>query len=79
MLLELCQTQEKLKEKVEELYTSLNVHDAFPKLANVDLEFVQILLMARDLKINLRKCVIGSFFKWDKLNQAMKGHHQLLG
>lgn len=78
-LLELRQTQEKLKEKVEELYASLNVHDAFPELADVDLEFVRILLMARDLKINIRKRAVGSFFEWDKLDQAMKGRHQPLG
>ena len=71
--------QEKLKEKVEELYASLNIHDAFPKLANIDLEFKQILLMAWDLKIHIRKCAVGSFFKWDKLDQAMKGHHQPIG
>ena len=78
-LLELCETQEKLKEKVKELYASLNVHDTFPELADVDLEFVRILLMARDLKINIRKRAVGSFFEWDKLDQAMKGHHQPLG
>jgi len=78
-LFKLCQTQEKLKDKVEELYASLNVHNGFPKLADVDLEFMQTLLMARDLKINIRKCAVGSFFEWDKLDQATKGRHQLLG
>ena len=78
-LLELRETQEKLKDKVEELYASLNVHDAFPELVDVDLEFVRTLLMARDLKINIRKRAIGSFFEWDKLDQATKGRHQLLG
>ena len=78
-LFELRQTQEKLKDKVEELYASLNVHDGFPELADVDLEFVRTLLMARDLKINIRKRAIGSFFEWDKLDQATKGRHQPLG
>jgi len=78
-LFELCQTQEKLKDKVEELYASLNVHDGFPELADVDLKFVWTLLMARDLKINIRKRVVGSFFEWDKLDQATKGRHQPLG
>lgn len=64
---------------MEELYASLNVHDSFPELANVDLEFVQILLMARDLKINIRKRAIGSFFEWDKLDRATKGRQQPLG
>ncbi|KIK01824.1 hypothetical protein K443DRAFT_122207 [Laccaria amethystina LaAM-08-1] len=37
----LRETQEKLKEQVEELYASLNVHDSFPELANVDLDFFE--------------------------------------
>ena len=74
----LQRTHERLKDKVEELYASLNVQEAFPELANVDLKFVQTLFMAWDLKINIRKCAIGSFFEWDKLDQATKGRHQLL-
>lgn len=72
-------TQESLKEKVEALYASLNVHDAFPELQGIDLEFVRTLLMARDLKINIRKRAIGSFFEWDKLDQATGGREQPIG
>ncbi|KAG1845653.1 hypothetical protein F4604DRAFT_1595417 [Suillus subluteus] len=35
--------------------------------------------MARDLKINIRKCAIGSFFEWDKLDRAVGGANQALG
>ena len=35
------------------LYASLNIHDRFPELHGVDLEFVRTLLLARDLKINI--------------------------
>ena len=51
----LNRTQERLKEKVEELYSSLNIPDSFPELESVDLEFVRLLVLARDLKINIRK------------------------
>ncbi|TFK61292.1 hypothetical protein BDN72DRAFT_863712 [Pluteus cervinus] len=34
---------------------------------------------ARDLKINIRKRAIGSFFEWDKLDQANGGKNQALG
>lgn len=72
-------THERLQEEVEALYASLNVPDTFPELRGIDLEFVRILLMARDLKINIRKRAIGSFFEWDKLDQATGGRDQSIG
>jgi hypothetical protein len=68
-----------LKQEVEILYASLNVHDSFPELENINLDFVQTLLMARDLKINIRKRAIGSFFEWEKLDQAVGGREEALG
>jgi hypothetical protein len=65
--------------KVEVLYTSLNVHDQFPELKGMNLDFVQTLLLARDIKINIRKRAIGSFFEWDKLDRAVGGTQQALG
>jgi hypothetical protein len=79
MIDSLERTQSRLKDKVEALYGSLNVHESFPELLGIDLEFVRLLLMARDLKINIRKRAIGSFFEWDKLDQAVGGKHQALG
>jgi hypothetical protein len=79
MIDSLERTHERLKDKVEALYTSLNVHDSFPELASVDLEFVRTLLMARDLKINIRKRAVGSFFEWERLDRAVGGHAQALG
>lgn len=35
--------------------------------------------MARNLKINIRKRAIGSFFEWDRLDQAVGGQSQTLG
>lgn len=65
--------------KVEALYVSLNIHDSYPNLRGASLDFVQTLLMARDLKINIRKQAIGSFFEWDRLDQAVGGQNLALG
>lgn len=79
LLNRLQEVHEELKERVEALYASLNVYDSFPELQNVDLAFVRTLLMARDLKMNIRKRAIGSFFEWDRLDQAVGGRDQSLG
>lgn len=65
--------QRQVVEKVEELYASLNVHDSFPELKGIDVEFLTTLFLARDLKMNIRKRAVSSFFEWDKLNQAKGG------
>ncbi|KAG2113977.1 hypothetical protein DEU56DRAFT_874329 [Suillus clintonianus] len=70
---------QRLMDKVEALYASLNIHDRFPELQGVNLDFVRTLLMARDLKINIHKRAIGSFFEWDKLDRAVGGAQQALG
>lgn len=75
----LNRTQERLKEKVEHLYSSLNIPESFPELEDIDLEFVRLLVLARDLKINIRKRAIGSFFEWDRLDQAAGGRQQAIG
>ncbi|KAI1784327.1 hypothetical protein LXA43DRAFT_901841 [Ganoderma leucocontextum] len=56
--------------KVEGLYASLNVADTFPEIQGLPLDFIRTLLLARDLKINIRKRATGSFFEWDKLDRA---------
>jgi hypothetical protein len=76
---ELEQSRVLLQQQAEALYTSLNITESFPELQGVDLEFVKVLLMARDLKIVIRKRAIGSFFEEDKLKQAVGGRHQPLG
>jgi len=69
----------KLMTNAEALYSSLNVHDRFPELTNVSLNFMQTLLMAQDLKINIRKQAIGSFFEWDKLDCVVGRKDKPLG
>ncbi|KAG2056567.1 hypothetical protein BDR06DRAFT_981299 [Suillus hirtellus] len=68
-----------LMDKVETLYSSLNVHDRFPELQGVNLDFIRTLLMAWDLKMNVHKHAIASFFEWDKLDRAVGGAQQALG
>ena len=75
----LQRTHEETLNKAEKLYTSLNVTDIFPEIEGLPLEFVRMLLLARDLKINIRKRAIGSFFEWAKLNRAAGGKDQPLG
>lgn len=72
-------THTRLMSKVDSLYASLNVQDIFPELEGIPFEFVRVLLLARDLKINIRKRAIGSFFEWDKLDQAVGGGQKPLG
>lgn len=78
-LASLERTHERLMNKVEALYSSLNIGEKFPELKDIDLDSVRTLLLARDLKINIRKRAIGSFFEWDKLDQAVGGSQKALG
>lgn len=71
-------THDWLMSKVDILYVSLNMGDKFPKLWDINLNFVWTLLLACDLKINIWKHAIGSFFKWDKLDQAIGGAQKAL-
>ena len=75
----LRRTHERAIGKVEALYVSLNVADAFPEIQGLPLEFIRTLLMARDLKMNIRRRAIGTFFEWDRLDRAAGGRDQPLG
>lgn len=68
-----------LTDRIELLYSSLNVEDSFPELKGYDLLFVRTLILARDLKINIRKRALGSFFEWSRIDQAVGGKDQALG
>ncbi|KAG6877328.1 hypothetical protein C0993_008548 [Termitomyces sp. T159_Od127] len=69
----------RLKDDIEELYSSLSIQQSYPELQGVDLDFVKHLLIARDLKINVRKRAVGSFFEWERLDQASGGRDHALG
>ncbi|PPR04246.1 hypothetical protein CVT26_004191 [Gymnopilus dilepis] len=75
----LLEAQDELIDDLEGLYGSLNIQDSFPDLQGVELEFVRVLLLARDQKTAIRKQAIGSFFEWDRLDQAVGGRNQALG
>ncbi|KAH6902181.1 hypothetical protein BKA70DRAFT_1229224 [Coprinopsis sp. MPI-PUGE-AT-0042] len=79
ILAELDKQQQNLATRVEELYASVNVSDAFPELKGPQLKLVHGLLMARDMKINIQKRAIGNFFEWDRLKQASGGRDEPLG
>ncbi|KAI0701749.1 hypothetical protein C8Q76DRAFT_633393 [Earliella scabrosa] len=79
LLKQLDKTHSHTIQQVESLYASLNVPDDFPELRDLPLAFVHTLIMARDLKTNIRKRAIGSFFEWDKLDRAAGGRDQALG
>ncbi|KAI6027128.1 hypothetical protein EDC04DRAFT_2605994 [Pisolithus marmoratus] len=73
------QSHARLITKAEALYSSLNVHEQFPELTNVSLDFICTLLMACDLKINIHKRAISSFFEWDKLDCTVGSKDKPLG
>jgi hypothetical protein len=72
-------THNRLLKNVENLYGSLNVHESFPELNGFSLDFVRTLFIARDLKINIRKRAIASFFEREKLDRAVGGKQAPLG
>lgn len=75
----LATMQNRLLENVELLFSSLNVGVDFPELRGFPLPFVQTLLLARDLKRNIRMRAIEAFFEWDRLDQAVGGREEALG
>ena len=48
-------SHDQLLNKVDALFASLNIHNKFPALHGVSLEFIRTLLLAWDLKINIWK------------------------
>ncbi|KAF8143779.1 hypothetical protein K438DRAFT_1993511 [Mycena galopus ATCC 62051] len=79
ILLGLQTTHQSLSNQAESLYTSLNLQGVFPELQGLPLEFVRTLLLMRELKINIRSRVVGSFYKWETLDRAVSGRREPLG
>jgi hypothetical protein len=69
----------KLRDDVDHLYSSLDVPQRFLSLKGASLDFVRVLFLARDLKINICKRAIASLFEWERLDQAAGGRAQPLG
>ncbi|KAJ3558744.1 hypothetical protein NM688_g740 [Phlebia brevispora] len=68
-----------LAAQVDHLYASLNVDHLPPALKSLPLEFLRDLILARDLKMNLRSRVIAHWLEWDRLDQAASGKDAALG
>ncbi|KAJ6613526.1 hypothetical protein B0H10DRAFT_1647301, partial [Mycena sp. CBHHK59/15] len=79
LLQALEQTHDSLNSQAEALYASLNIQDSFPELEGLPLDFVRTLLMMRDLKINIWKRAVGTFYEWETLDRAVRGHREALG
>ncbi|KAJ2911367.1 hypothetical protein MD484_g9047, partial [Candolleomyces efflorescens] len=71
--------QSRKYDQIEAVYSSLNLEGSYPELQSLPYEFVRALILARDLKINIRKRAIASFFESDRLRQASGGREQALG
>ncbi|KAJ7790856.1 hypothetical protein B0H14DRAFT_2396104 [Mycena olivaceomarginata] len=72
-------THESLSSQAEALYASLNIHDSFPELRGLPLDFVRTLIIMRDLKMNIRDRAIESFYEWETLDCAVAGRREPLG
>ncbi|KAJ7832793.1 hypothetical protein B0H14DRAFT_3711922, partial [Mycena olivaceomarginata] len=72
-------THETLSGQADTLYASLNIHETFPQLRDLPLDFVRTLLLTCDLKINIRKRAVGSFLEWESLDRAVSGRREPLG
>ncbi|OCH96026.1 hypothetical protein OBBRIDRAFT_830617 [Obba rivulosa] len=72
-------TSNELSQRVDNLYSSINVGDMFPELKGIQADFVWMLILARDIKINIRKRVTAQFLEYDRLDRAAGGKDNPLG
>ncbi|KAJ7737641.1 hypothetical protein DFH07DRAFT_870602 [Mycena maculata] len=72
-------THDTLSSQADALYTSLNIHGAFPELKDLPLEFVTTLVLMDNLKKSIRQRAVGSFLEWESLRRAVKGHREAPG
>ncbi|KAJ7206085.1 hypothetical protein GGX14DRAFT_551559 [Mycena pura] len=79
LLVGLETTHEKLSKQADALYASLNIQDIFPALRDLPLDLARLLLTMRDLKMNIRRQAVGSFFEWETLDRAVSGRREPLG
>ncbi|EMD40519.1 hypothetical protein CERSUDRAFT_44780, partial [Gelatoporia subvermispora B] len=79
ILARLFRTSADLSDKVDSLYTSLNVANTFPELKGLHINFVRMLLLTRDIKINIRKRVTAQLLEFDRLDRAAGGRSNPLG
>ncbi|EJD33614.1 hypothetical protein AURDEDRAFT_76862 [Auricularia subglabra TFB-10046 SS5] len=68
-----------LTQQADALYSSLNVEEVFPEIQDFGNDFVRTLIMAYDAKCIARRKLIGRFFEWEYLDQAVGGTGEPLG
>ncbi|EAU87769.2 hypothetical protein CC1G_11047 [Coprinopsis cinerea okayama7 len=66
-----------LQEMIDEIYGALDLPVNIPELEGVSYEYLRQLILLRDVKDNIRKRAIGSFFEIDRLDQAVGGRTKL--
>ncbi|EJD33756.1 hypothetical protein AURDEDRAFT_76731 [Auricularia subglabra TFB-10046 SS5] len=72
-------TLAQLTRQAEKLYSALNVQDDFPEISEYGVDFVRALIKAYDAKCIARQKLIGRFFEWEHLDQAVGGRGEPLG
>lgn len=71
--------QATLLQNIEGLFESLNIGEGFPDLRGFPMQFVQTLVLARDLKRNIQMRAVAAFFEFNRLDQAVGGREEALG
>jgi hypothetical protein len=64
---------------VDDLYVSLGILNAYPALKDVDAEFVKVLLLCRDAKIELRRVASCYLSEQNSLDDASGGVNNPIG
>ncbi|CAK5269727.1 unnamed protein product [Mycena citricolor] len=76
---EMEDTHMELSDRADALYASLNLRHTFPQLSGLPANFVKLLLTMHDLKVNIRKRAVGSFYEMETLDRAVGGKKESLG
>ncbi|KAG1755309.1 hypothetical protein EDD22DRAFT_981585 [Suillus occidentalis] len=69
---------DRLMDKVETLFSSLNVQDRFLELDGVNLDFIRVLLMACNLKMNIQKRAIARTKLHQHIHKAITKRQSVL-
>ncbi|OCH93070.1 hypothetical protein OBBRIDRAFT_863019 [Obba rivulosa] len=79
ILTKLVRSSDDLGKRAESLYSSLNIANIFPELHGLPPDFVRMLVLARDIKINIRKRVTAQLLEFDRIDRAAGGKDNPLG
>ncbi|OCH92954.1 hypothetical protein OBBRIDRAFT_824361 [Obba rivulosa] len=79
ILSKLTRNSEDLSKRAESLYSSLDVSDIFPEMKGLPPNFVRMLVLAHDIKINIQKRVTAQLLEFDRIDRAAGGKDNPLG